>query len=65
MKEGRQRFPALTQEVAMLTALIVAAVIVALYVFAIRAEFFHKSLLYPEHSHPLQYWWDRLVHHRK
>lgn len=49
----------------MLTALVLAAVIVALYVFAIRAEFFHKSLLYPEHEHPIRYWWNRLIHHRQ
>ena len=49
----------------MLAGLILAAVIIALYVLAIRAEFFHKSPLYPEHVHPLHYWWDRLIHHRK
>lgn len=55
----------LPRETAMLTALLVAAVIVALYILAVRAEFFHKSPLYPEHEHPVQYWWNRLVHHKK
>ncbi len=49
----------------MLTALLLAAVIVALYILAVRAEFFHKSPFYPEHEHPVQYWWNRLVHHKK
>lgn len=49
----------------MLTAFIVAIVVFALYMFAIRAEFFNKSLIYPEHEHPVRYWWNRLVHHEK
>lgn len=49
----------------MLTAFFLAAAIVALYVLAVRAEFFHKSPLYPEHAHPLHYWWNRIVHRKK
>lgn len=49
----------------MTTSIVFLAVIVLLYAFALRAGFFHKSVLYPEHAHPLHYWWDRVVHRRK
>ncbi|WP_174424689.1 hypothetical protein [Cupriavidus basilensis] len=49
----------------MIAYMLFLGVIVLLYAFIIRAGFFHKSLLYPEHAHPFHYWWDRIVHHQK
>ncbi|MDF3837178.1 hypothetical protein P3W85_30105 [Cupriavidus basilensis] len=50
---------------AMTAYLLFLGIVVLLYAFVIRAGFFHKSLLYPEHAHPFHYWWDRIVHRRK
>lgn len=49
----------------MTVAIVFTVAIVLLYVLAVRAEFFHKSPLYPEHAHPLHYWWNRLIHHKR
>ncbi|WP_193752555.1 hypothetical protein [Cupriavidus sp. IDO] len=48
----------------MLTSILVALVVFALYALAVRAIFYHKSLIYPTHEHPFQYWWNRLLHHK-
>ena len=44
------------------SSMIFLGVVVLLYAFLLRAGLFHKSILYPEHAHPVHYWWDRLVH---
>lgn len=48
----------------MIASIVLTLAVLLLYVFAVRAVFFRKSVFYPTHTHPLQYWWDRLTHRR-
>jgi hypothetical protein len=51
-------------EFRMLNSILIALAVFALYALAVRAIFYHKSMIYPTHEHPFQYWWNRLVHHK-